>query len=454
MANAFSAFDYETPQEAQERQRQRFLEGLATQGQSNPLGQVGFTLGQALSGGFRESPEVTKAKAVEAAVRRADESYKASTKDSPPTNDIDKELRRLQILRDNVADVDPETASQLNTQLLMLGEAKFQRDRLTAADKRDEESHALDIDEKKDTAAFRKLTGGLTYVLDRASGRATSYDLLDPASGPEFQEASKKPGSIVLTPAQVFELHKMNTQESLELLQKISGGNDLSKVTMKEALRASDAIIDLYNTTDRMLNIFSENPDALTSTSAAGRKLDTFITEIGAAARAVNGNVTREGTSIDGWMKGNGITNVRMAGLLMGVAYSIARANDGTGRISDKDLEAARQQAGGDNPNPQALMSNLNDILTVRGNSLIQSLDTLPEGYQVELQKRRGLIGEKQQAWNEKFGAWAQGTARPATGVGVGQTPIGPGPAAKPDKDGWTIQNGVKIRLKSAPKLQ
>jgi hypothetical protein len=453
MAANFDTFDYETPQEAQEKQRQKFLQGLSTQGQ-DPLGQLGFTLGQAFSGGFKESPEVTRAKALEAAVKSADESFNTSVKDQPPANDIEKELRRVQLLRDRVADIDPETAAQLNTQLLMLGEAKFQRDRLRASDKREEESHELTIGAKRDEAAVRRLTGGLTYVLDRQTGKAKSFDLLDANSSAGFTDEARKPSSVVLTPSQVFDLHKLQTQESFDILQRLQTGNDNSKVVVKDALRASDAVLDLYNTTDRIFDIVSTNPDALTSTSAAGKKLDSFVTELGAAARAVNGNVTREGTSINGWMKGNGITNQRMQGLITGIAYSVARANDGTGRISDKDLEAAKMQVGGDNPNPQAILSNMNDILTVRGNTLVQSLDTLPPGYQVDLRKRRELLGEKQAAWNKKFGEYAQGNARAATGIGTGQVPVAPGFApSAPDKDGWTIQNGVKIRRKGGAAL-
>lgn len=456
MAFNSQSFEYETPQQAQEKLRQRFLQGLQSQGQ-NPLGQVGYVLGQALAGGFMKNPSVTRAQDTEAAMKQADLAFTESIKDSPPVNDLEKELRRVQILRDKVADVNPEAAAQLNTQLLMLGEAAYQRTRLQASDKREAaqeeravEMHGLTLQEAKDASEVRHFTGGLTYVLNQQSGKVNGFDLLNPENSKGFQEAASKPGNIVLTPAQMADLNKMKTQESMDLLRKITAaGANVSKPYINGALKASDALLELYNVSDRIFDVFAQNPDALTSTSTGGKKLDSLITELGAASRAVNGETTREGTNINGWLKQNGITNQRMAGLVQGLAYATARANDGSGRISDKDLDSAKIQIGSDNPNPQALLSNMNDNLTTRSNTLKDSLDSLPDEYQVVLDKRRKKLDEKREAFDSKFSEYARGNARPATGIGVGNAPMGTGPAVPPgtpDAEGWTIYNGVKIR--------
>lgn len=413
MAN-FGGFEMETPQEVLAR-----TQALRSQqiGQGNIFQQRSANVERALDVLFGP-PGMRDAKRRQDAMIRA---QKAAPTKMDGEDEVDYELRRLAHMRDNIADVSPEVAAQINTRLLELGEQKFQRSRLKAADVRSEEMHGLNVQEKKDEAVMRRLTTGSTYILDQQTGTAKAYDLMDPAQSSTFAEDAKKPGSMIITPAQNFQLYLQNDTQAAALrvaLAKADQDVSGSKVTLRDVEKASSGLLDLYATADRVFSVFDQNPDVLTGGSKGAAALDKVATELGAAGRIASGGVTKEGTNIDTWLKENSIQNTRMQGLVVGLAYSLAKTNDPGGRLSDNDLKMAVQMVGGDNPNPAAILANLNDNLTARSQSLLDRIDTSDPATKEKMTGRRDLLDKRYKSFQEKMGKYTQG-ARGAAAAGT-----------------------------------
>jgi hypothetical protein len=426
----FGGFNIPTPQEVlAERQAQRskvFSQGSVQQQRS-------FNIEQALDIVFG-NPQQRQANRMQTRMQSAQDSVQKNEGEEP----LDFEMRRLASMRDAVSDVDPATASQINARLLELGEAKFQRTRLMASDHRAEELHSTQMSATRDEATMRKLTGGNTYVLNKQSGATEAFDLLDPAQDAAFKAAAAKPGAMVITPAQAFQLYHDKTIEAMKVRKQLAEADGLSKVTSQQVERASAGLLDMYATADRIFQVLETNPDVLSASSAGAAKLDKVATELAAAGRYASGGKTVEGQSIDDWLKANSITNTRAQGLTVGLAYATAKANDPSGRISDKDLAAALEMVGGNNPNPAAIIANLNDNLTARSQGLFDRMDTLPEGVRNQMVARRKVLGDRAASFHGRFEKYAQGR--------LGQSAAGATPASTPDADGWMTINGKRVR--------
>jgi hypothetical protein len=432
MAN-FGGFEMETPQEVLAKldaQRRRVMtEGNVHQQRSQNIeSALDILFGNAA---------VRQSKRLQQRVMTAQK----SAEQKPDEDPLDFELRRLAAMRDAVSDLDPAVASQINGRLLQLGEAKMQRQRLKASDQREEETHALKIAEARDEGTLRKLTGGNTYVLNTADGSAESFDLLDPAQSAAFDKAQRKPGVMVITPAQAYQLYHDKTIEAMKVRRALAESDGLSKVTSQRVEQASAGLLDLYATADRIFQVLETNPDVMTSMSAGAQKLDKVATELGAAGRVASGGKTVEGQSIDDWLKSNSITNTRAQGLIVGLAYATAKANDPSGRISDKDLAAAMEMVGGNNPNPAAIVANLNDSLTARSQALFDRLDTLPEGVREQMKARRELLGTRMGSFQTRFEKYAKGK--------LGRESTGATAAPAASADGFVeVAPGIRIREK------
>jgi hypothetical protein len=428
MAN-FGGFEMETPQDVLARlaaQRSKVMvQGDATQQRSQ-------NIESALDGLFG-NPQVRQAQRAKDALTRA----QSSVSKADGEDELDYQMRSMAAKRDAIADISPDVASQINMQLLKLGEEKMQRSRLKAQDARTEEEFSW----KKKDRALDDITQPQTYLYNPQSGTAESFDLSDPSQTAAFLEAKKQPNTTVISPAQKWQLDMQNDAQAANLriaLAKAdaaaSGGG--SKVELQRVENASAGLLDVYASADRIFQVIDSNPDVLTGSSAAAQKLDKVATELGAAGRMASGGKTVEGQSIDDWLKANSIQNTRMQGLVVGMAYSLAKANDPSGRISDKDLAAAVTMVGGNNPNPASIIANLNDNLQARSNSTISRIDTLDEPVKKAMSARVALLKQKQQDFNTRMSKYAQGGRGPdATG-------------ATPDADGWTTVNGVRIREK------
>lgn len=340
---------------------------------------------------------------------------------------LDTEVRRLQTIRNAVIDLDPAAASQINGKLLELANMKFQKGRLLASDAREEGKYKIDMESAQRDQAMRALTGDLTYIYDRNTQKAEAFDLQSPDSTAAFQKAMQGPGKQVITRAEYFDLLKQD-RTLASTLARAAGG--VGKVEMGQVRKQADGLVGLYTTADRILNVLDQNKDAFTNAASAAQALDKLSTELGAGARAATGGAYKDAAtgkteSIDTWLEANNITNGRAKGLIVGLAYSLARANDPGGRLSDNDLNMAKMMVG-ENPTPAAMLANLNDNLTQKYESLRLGLQ-----YRAELDPAQvAPIMNTLDSLNAKFsnGAsrWIKGKGAPAAGFGPapGKTPL------------------------------
>jgi hypothetical protein len=419
MAN-FGGFEMETPQEVLARtqaQRSRVMS------QGNIHQQRSQNIESALDVLFG-APGMRDAKRRQDAIKRAQASQAPKAADE---DQLDFEMRDLAAKRDAIADLAPDVASQINGRLLELGEAKMQRQRLLAADQRDIEMHALKKEGMEREARLDKLIGGNTYVVDVENNSAESFDLLNPAEAAPFEAAKSKPGRRVISQAQAFQLMLQDDAQAAALRIAMAkadndrANSDGSKVTLKEVEKLSAGLLDLHATADRIFNVFDSNPDVLTGGSAGAAALDKVAVELGSIGRAASGGTTKEGTSIDSWLKQNSIQNTRMQGLVVGLAYSLAKTNDPGGRLSDNDLKMAVQMVGGNNPNPAAILSNLNDNIVKSSNSLIDRIETSDPATKEKMGPRLGLLKQRRDGFVGRMSKFAQGErGAEATGLNAG----------------------------------
>lgn len=120
----FGGFNVQTPQEVLARlqaQRDQFRQS------PDPAVRRQATMDQALDVLFG-NPQVRTAEKITKALERAGKTV------SPQQGEdqLDGELRRLQTMRDAVADLDPSTAAQINQRMLVLGAEKLERQKLLA----------------------------------------------------------------------------------------------------------------------------------------------------------------------------------------------------------------------------------------------------------------------------------------------------------------------------------
>lgn len=122
--NPFAGLNLPSPQQVQAANRARYQEMWAS-------GQP-FAMQQATFSNFLDSifgnPQENQARDMMKALSQASASVTPQEGDT----DVDTEIRRIKAMRDAVADRDPQTASQLNMQMLQLGQVKLEQDKLKA----------------------------------------------------------------------------------------------------------------------------------------------------------------------------------------------------------------------------------------------------------------------------------------------------------------------------------
>lgn len=412
MAN-FGAYEMPTPQELLAQlaeQRRKVMTG------GNVVQQRSQNIETALDNLFG-NPQVRKANADMEAIKRSQNVGPQGEGE----DDISYEMRRLSSVRDAMAEVNPEVAAQINTRLLQLGEMKYQRSRLKAQDDRAAAEHDLQMDKLKDEKTERESFGMQTYVYDIGAKSAEAFNLRNPEENSAFLEAARKPNTRVITPAMAWQLLLQDDAQAgaLRVAMAKAQSGDGSKVEQQRLENMSGSLLDLYATADRIFQVFDENPDAITGSAAGGAALDRIATELGAAGRLATGAKLKDSDlSIDDWFKANSITSTRMQGLVVGLAYATAKANDPQGRISDKDLAAALQMVGGANPNPAAILSNLNDSLVARTAGMVDRINTANPAIREGLSERVKLLERRREEYKVRMAKFATGErGAGATGV-------------------------------------
>lgn len=414
----FGGFNIATPQEVATDQNS-FQQKAALSGNAQVMRAA--NINGALDTLFG-SPQMNLAKKLQSRITAAQTA--AGAEQNPGESDLDYSIRKLRSVRDSVVDVDPSAAAQMNTQLLKLGEMKFQQNLLSSREKREQDQFDLVKAGEAAKSSVAKINGGDTYVVDTKAPlgefQAKAFDLQDPAQTGAFTKEAGKPNTIVVTPAQAADLYKNasdNAARMREALAKAHGG--VGANTWNDLEKQGSGLVNLYDTVDRVFNVFKQNPDALSSASKGAKELDKLGSQMSAAARAVNGNTTQSGTSIDTWMKANNVTNSRMQGLVIGTAFAIAKAQNGTGRITDRDLVAAKETVGADNPNPIVMLSNLHDILSSQTGALMDRIGYLDADGSAPafVRAMKQTIGSKSTAYESQWQPYVSGVKAEATGA-------------------------------------
>jgi hypothetical protein len=122
MANPFSLFQIPSAQNVQQAVTQERQQAYAS---GNPYAMQQATFGTAIDALFG-NPQVMQAQKIQKALQGAEKGLVPQEGETQ----VDTELRRLQAMRDAVADVDPAVASQINSQMLQLGQVKLEQDKL------------------------------------------------------------------------------------------------------------------------------------------------------------------------------------------------------------------------------------------------------------------------------------------------------------------------------------
>lgn len=175
--------------------------------------------GQALASLF-PSPQAQQARQTQAALQTA------SLTQGDGESDLDFSIRQTQAQRDAVAHVNPQAAAQLNTQLLKLGEMKFQQSRLMAQDQREQTEFNEAEPTRQAQAAQAKATGTLAYAVTQDPKSefgytAKAFDVSNPDDVDQLKQAAKS-GAQIMSSAQAAQLFGRTDVASMRVQQSIA----------------------------------------------------------------------------------------------------------------------------------------------------------------------------------------------------------------------------------------
>lgn len=250
MADDDSGVNIPNPVDIQAAQQAGVQQGIASNSPFQRNSAIGTMLGRSLFG----NPQLQQANQVQNGLKQAQDAL-------PPQqdgeSDVDYTLRKLKAQRDAVADVSPQLAAQLNTQILTLGQKKFENQRLQASDQRtqtlfNEQQPVVQADADNSLAQAR------TYVLTPNAKSPQGYDvkafdMTDPTQASAFKDASQQPNAQIMSGQQASQLFKGADVQSLKDQTKIatSAFNQPGPVSPLELnLAAADVLVNPKNITN------------------------------------------------------------------------------------------------------------------------------------------------------------------------------------------------------------
>lgn len=238
------SIDTPSPQDVLTAQQGQIQQGIGAPSAFQRNSALGTMLGRTLFG----NPQLQQANAIQNGLK-AGASGAGQQQDGE--TDVDYTLRKLKAQRDAIADVSPQLAAQLNTQILTLGQKKFENSRLQASDTRqqtlfDEQQPGVKA-EAANTAAMNR-----TYVLTPNPKSPQGYDvkafnMLDPTQSADFDAASKQPNAQVMNQQQAAQLFKGADVQSLKDASKIAAAGaqlEGSLDPLTKQMAVSDVLAD------------------------------------------------------------------------------------------------------------------------------------------------------------------------------------------------------------------
>lgn len=363
----FGTFQIETPQEVMARlnaQRQQAMtSGNTVQAQTAAL--------QTVFQGLFGNPEVTEA---EARTNAAEEAFSDLDR-RPDEDDLDFQKRQVETFFESVKDVDPALAAQAAEQLTVLQNEQIERDQLLAAEDRrksNEERLASQEDDRQTKRRREDQFDNIGYAVDRRTGAIKTFDLSTESGRQEMSSTARDPNQQILT------REEMVDRDETKLKQAET--DFFNRSTFAKKLDTYDATQDSVNRMDRIVEILTELPDTLTVASNLEKTITNLNQELGAGLRKTgldlggyDKDLQKVRNRIAPEARARGVTDA----MVLNLAYSLARALDPGGRLSDKDLELALDMIGGQNSDPSILARIALEQIELQTQKLTDSFDAL-----------------------------------------------------------------------------
>jgi len=379
----FGNFKIETPQEVIARTRKQISVGLQSR-DINQRNQAAFSGAlQAIFG----NQEVKDAERVNEALTNATTGVRDRIQERRDSGEeissLDSEIDTLRAQRDVLLqNGNAEAATQATAALTKLGIAREEQDRLRARETRAQnvtDAQLTSIDRSNERAAAE----GLLMFHEQSDGTFEALNLDDPTQLARHQTLVQD-GSFPRTQVQV------NSLEAAKQVQAARAKNNtvgVGKKLIENTFKKIDGARELMVSSNAILNIFKDDPTAGTVGSKAAGKIDNVLFQLRDAGNLIAGksqgtdgvnNLVANDRFLEGEFSKRNINNSRVRGLVTGVAYSLARARDPGGRLSDDDFRRALDMIGGEGQvNPTVLAATLQDQIATQVDPLKMSITAM-----------------------------------------------------------------------------
>lgn len=397
MAN-IAGFEVETPQEVLARMQAQVAQKAASARDPNGINAANSQ--QVISALFG-SPELRKAEATEKALKGA----VSSVKQGPGETMFDYQIRLQEAVRGATANLDPSLALQANENIVKLTTDKKQQELLGVqleGNRIGNESRQAALDE-----TVLKAQEGRTPVIFKRNtdGQLTAVESLPIGSTPEEIAAAQERWQVGAPPGVQMVVGSGADQLRIEAPLKLSSSKDKGGKTINGSKIATiqdtiDATTDLLFNGTQALEQFTRAPLALSGpvqTLAATGGVVSFVRNVTGAWSSATSDVQieediamadrvisrPEGQYQTEWgvldrQKGGAAAledisadSSTARGLVLNLAYTLAKTLDPGGRLSDQDVEMAIQMLSG-NGDPTVLRT----LLRKRFDAAINSVET------------------------------------------------------------------------------
>lgn len=406
MANGF--LPQETPQEI----LARLSAGRTQQAGSDP--QLGRLANQenALDVLFG-NPEAERAKRLQDATQAVNKTFKPN----PNASELDNEMARLRIMRDEIQEIDPGTAEQISTRLLELEVTSEERRRLKGLESRQETAESRAASEDRAEQVGRQFK----VIIDPVTGETLGQVNTETGEGMEqFAALRASNPNVVLQDQDDFIADTVQLKRDRLALQraqaKARAGRDPATGAQKRINALSDLAggnFDFALGTERLLDLVEQDPQTfgvggtvasgLGKLAAHGR---SFFATLQGGEQAQDQMLSRVDNALD---QAN-IRSSQKRALVQDLAFAIATTRE-SGRLTDQDIERAIITLGGDNPDPRALSAVLIDLYERRSTRWdselkLKGLTRVNDAQEIwqEVENRYDILDERVARMKEQFG--------------------------------------------------
>ena len=429
----FGGIQLETPQEVMQRIQQVYNRGLQS---GNPDVRRQFQIRSAIDSLFGGPREVRQAQeAMDTINAKMKESLSSLPSDASPE---DRAAARFKAFAEAGDELNrPDISLQAAQQLLGLSEAQFQRSRLQDSDSRAEELHGLNkhrlelqIEDLEEQLDRQQRTGEFQVFLGGTAARPT-VDVFDLSREGQVRArdafALANPDAIPLTGADAARV----------LYPSSRLANRVGLVEARQQRDMTQSVLRAARLSSQFLKILRSNPTAFTAGEITAGVGAQFARHVEGLARSFKNIAMSEGhhsenlSRLNAAMDKANIDRTVMSGIMMNMAYALARQNDDGGRLSDNDIQFALQMLGGENPDPRALTKTLEvNVINPGKDHLGRLLRTADPQFDADILELQATFGEM----DELIGSF-----------NLGDEPPGPLNPNVPGTGPFETEDGIKV---------